>query len=223
MIKRREVERVMMAGGVILLTIYAASRIDGLIASHTATRAFDNATKAVKEDAVQGSRKPVPRLEVVDQVNTSGWAPERAAAYAASLLKMHGTPMGMLGLSKLNLRVPVFEGTSGLILNRGAGWIPGTARPGEQGNIGIAGHRDGFFRGLKDYRVGDLIELARLDGTDVYSVDQIEIVDPEDVQVLRPRARPSITLVTCYPFNYVGDAPKRFIVHAARQGSPAYQ
>ena len=84
---------------------------------------------------------------------------------------------------------------------------------GESGNIGIAGHRDGFFRALKDIAMGDLITLSSRTATTTYSVDQIEIVTPEDVSVLAPRAGPSVTLVTCYPFYYSGDAPQRFIVH----------
>ena len=130
--------------------------------------------------------------------------------------------MAVLGIGKLRLRVPVFEGTDDLVLNRGLGWIDGTARPGERGNIGIAGHRDGFFRGLKDIAVGDAMELETLGKRATYVVDEIEIVAPEQVEVLRPRAAPAITLVTCYPFYFVGDAPQRFIVHATlRRGVAA--
>lgn len=90
-----------------------------------------------------------------------------------------------------------------------------TARPGEPGNVGIPRHRDEFFRGLKGITTGDVIELSTLSGSAVHVVDQIEIVDPHSIGVLRPRSRPSLTLVTCYPFYYVGSAPRRFIVNAA--------
>ena len=123
--------------------------------------------------------------------------------------------MAVLVIGKLHVRVPVFEGTDDPVLNRGVGWISGAARPGEAGNIGIAGHRDGFFRGLKDIVVGDAVELTTLEACATYVVDQIEIVSPESVEVLRPRGVPSLTLVTCYPFYFIGDAPQRFIVHAA--------
>ena len=218
MSNRQRVERVLMAVGLILLAVYAVVRIDGLVASRSATQAFDQL-------AINGSlhSRDSQVAAAIPDLNTSAWAPERAAAFAASLVKVHATPMGVLRLDKLNLRIPVFEGTSGRVLNRGAGWIRGTARPGEQGNIGIAGHRDGFFRGLKDYSVGDSMELATTEGADEYVVDQIEIVDPEDVDVLQPRQKPSITLVTCYPFHFVGDAPQRFIVHAALKESLRYQ
>lgn len=116
----------------------------------------------------------------------------------------------------------MLEGTDDVTLNRGVGWIPGTARPLESGNIGIAGHRDGFFRGLKDISVGDVLELESAGSYASYSVDEIEIVEPKDAAVLRPRAKPAITLVTCYPFYFVGSAPNRFIVHAAlTQTAPA--
>jgi sortase A len=123
--------------------------------------------------------------------------------------------LAVLRVRSIDLEVPVLEGTNDLTLNRGTGWIPGTTRPGAPGNIGIAGHRDGFFRGLKDLKVNDTLELVTGDRTYTYSVDQIRIVNPNDVSVLRPSAAPSLTLVTCYPFYFVGSAPQRYIVHAS--------
>jgi sortase A len=87
--------------------------------------------------------------------------------------------------------------------------------PGEDGNVGIAGHRDGFFRGLKDLRVGDSIELVTQTKTNTYIIDRLVIVDPSDVKVLARRPRTSVTLVTCYPFYFVGSAPQRYIVQAS--------
>jgi LPXTG-site transpeptidase (sortase) family protein len=123
----------------------------------------------------------------------------------------------------LSFRAPFFAGTDDLVLNRGVGWIIGTAKPGESGNIGIAGHRDGFFRGLKDILVGDAVELTTAKEQATYIVDQIEIVSPESVEVLQPRGVPSLTLVTCYPFYFVGSAPQRYIVHATLKRSVAAQ
>jgi sortase A len=119
----------------------------------------------------------------------------------------------------LRLDVPVFEGTDELTLNRGAGRIAGTARLGEQGNIGIAAHRDGFFRGLKDVRPGDRIELAQPRRKFVYTVDNIAVVDPGDSTVLHARPRASLTLVTCYPFYFIGVAHQRYIVQASLANS----
>jgi len=95
------------------------------------------------------------------------------------------------------------------------GIIRNTSLPGQEGNIGIAGHRDGFFRGLKDIKKGDTISLVTTAGTSVYMVDQIEITDPADVSVLKSRGKSSVTLVTCYPFYFVGPAPKRYVVEAS--------
>jgi len=125
----------------------------------------------------------------------------------------------------------LLDGTGALTLNHAVGRIAGTAWPGESGNIGIAGHRDSFFRGLRDVRVGDAIELETPTATNIYIVDQTQIVTPDAVDVLLPRSTPSLTLVTCYPFYFVGSAPQRFIVSASltqqiesdarRPGTPA--
>ena len=92
----------------------------------------------------------------------------------------------------------------------------GTAPPGTDGNSGIAGHRDGFFRGLKDIVPGDAIELDTLNGKEAYRVERTWVVEPEDVSVLDPTPMRALTLVTCYPFYFVGSAPQRFIVRAVR-------
>ena len=127
-------------------------------------------------------------------------------------------PLAVLRIPKVHLEVPVLDGTDDLTLNRGVGHIVGTVRPGEDGNIGIAGHRDGFFRALKDVGPGDTIELVTPKRVVRYAVDQIVLVRPEDVSVLQPRSRPSLTLVTCYPFYFVGSAPQRYIVQASVVG-----
>jgi sortase A len=124
-------------------------------------------------------------------------------------------PLAVLSIPRIGVEVPVFDGTDELVLNRGAGRIAGTAKPGQPGNIGIAAHRDGFFRGLKDIRVGDRVALRAQSDEFLYTVDNIEIVEPTDVSVLRNRSSSSVTLVTCYPFYFVGDAPQRYIVHAS--------
>ena len=153
--------------------------------------------------------------QVDEEVDFSLWGAKRIRDYKASLAIEKRLPLAVLSIDRLRIRVPVFEGTDDLALNRGAGWILGTARPGEAGNIGIASHRDGFFRGLKDIAVGDEVVVTTRDEQGTYLVDEIEIVGPEQVEVLQPRRSPSVTLVTCYPFYFIGDAPRRFIVHAS--------
>ena len=114
--------------------------------------------------------------------------------------------------------MPVLLGTDDRTLDRGVGHIAGTAPPGTDWNLGIAGHRDGFFRRLKDITPGDVIEIETIQGKDVYRVDQTWVVDPNDVSVLDPTPTPALTLVTCYPFYFIGSAPRRFIVRAVRAG-----
>ena len=112
----------------------------------------------------------------------------------------------------------MLPGTDDRTLDRAVGHIEDTAPPGTDGNSGIAGHRDGFFRGLKDIAAGDAIELDTLQGKEVYRVERTWVVEPEDVSVLDPTPTPALTLVTCYPFYFVGSAPQRFIVRAVRVG-----
>ena len=196
--------------GAILLVISVGAFADREVSSRLALREFD-AARTVAVQANPNARLALPADAPVD---FNFWSAKRILDYKKSLTRK-GSPVAVLRFQKLDLRIPVFEGTDELTLNRGAGWIAGTAKPGEAGNIGVAGHRDGFFRRLRDAEVGDVIELATVDGTAIYTVDQIVIVDPADVSVLRPRGVPSLTLVTCYPFFFAGVAPQRFIVHAA--------
>jgi sortase A len=123
--------------------------------------------------------------------------------------------MTVLTVPRLGLHAPLFEGTDDATLDIGLGRIRGTAHPDEAGNLGIAGHRDGFFRPLKDIRAGDTIEVATSAQVSIYSVDRVEIVGPKDVRVLKPGAKRTLTLVTCYPFYFHGHAPKRYIVEAS--------
>ena len=125
-----------------------------------------------------------------------------------------GEPLGRLEVPRLGLSVIVSQGVSTGTLRRSVGHIPGTALPGELGNVGIAGHRDTFFRPLKEIRKNDILALTTLEGAYQYVVDSTEIVSPDNVKVLDPTDHPTLTLVTCYPFYYVGSAPKRFIVQA---------
>lgn len=155
---------------------------------------------------------PVPQ-SVPDTVDQSLWSMQRVAAFAASLTSADA-PKGVLRIPSLALAVPVYEGTGELALNRGAGHIEGTAQLSAEGNVGLAAHRDGFFRTLKDIALDAEIQLDAGDRLLRYRVVDISVVTPEDVHVLAPTPIPSITLVTCYPFYFVGNAPQRYIVRA---------
>jgi sortase A len=113
----------------------------------------------------------------------------------------------------------VREGIDRNTLQLAIGHIPATALPGQAGNVGVAGHRDTFFRGLKDLRAKDEIQFSTVSGDFKYVVESLIIVEPDNVGVLAPSSENVLTLVTCYPFSYIGTAPRRFVVRA-RQVSP---
>jgi sortase A len=115
--------------------------------------------------------------------------------------------------------VVVVEGVEKTNLQRAVGHIPGTVLPGEAGNVGLAGHRDTFFRPLKDLRIKDEVQLSTLKGIFKYEVESLRVVEPDNIGVLAPSGENVLTLVTCYPFYFVGAAPKRWIVRA-KQVSP---
>lgn len=122
--------------------------------------------------------------------------------------------LAVLRIESAGMEVAVFESTSSADLKKGAGHVAGSARPGGSGNIAIAGHRDTFFRGLKDVKVGAEIEMSTPEGSRIFRVSSLKIVDPLDVSVLDPTEDTVLTLITCYPFYYVGPAPDRYIVRA---------
>lgn len=202
-------ERCSLAAGAMLLAIWLAAFLHGKISSRTALWNFESAQAAAMQNDESKSS------DSIRNVDFSLWAAKRVQAYKSSLLSASSLPLAVLEINRVKIRVPVFEGTDDLTLNRGVGRIAGTAMPGTEGNVGIAGHRDGFFRGLKDISIGDEVDLVMTTERSTYVVDQIEIVSPADVRVLQPRPASSLTLVTCYPFYFVGDAPQRFIVHAS--------
>ena len=142
--------------------------------------------------------------------------PVPAAAPEAEPVPSRGDLVGRLDIPRLGLSAIVLEGDDDGTLKLGVGHIPGTALPGPSGNMALAAHRDSFFRPLHEIRRADEIELTTALRTYRYRVSDVAIVRPDDVAVLRDTPRPSLTLVTCYPFWWVGNAPKRFVVHASR-------
>lgn len=170
--------------------------------------------------AAQGEAKPLAYeapASASAEPDQREWGASRVKAFRESLKQLAPPPLATLRIPRLGLRVNVLEGTDDFTLNRAVGHIADTAAPGSTGNVGLAGHRDGFFRGLKDIAVGDLVEVATGDRVDKYRVQKIWIVAPSDVWVLDPTDAPAVTLVTCYPFYFIGSAPKRFIVRATRE------
>lgn len=201
----------LMVTGAVLIVIYVAARIHSIVMSRIALHQF----LEVQQKARAPAKPVVTPPSEKQSIDFSLWSTGRIAAYKRSLSKHFAPPLAVLKIPKIGLETPVFEGTDSVTLNRGAGWIKGTSPPGQGGNIGIAGHRDGFFRGLKEITVGDRIELLSATGKETYAVEHIQVVKPTNVQVLKESKIPTLTLVTCYPFYFIGSAPLRYIVTAS--------
>jgi LPXTG-site transpeptidase (sortase) family protein len=163
-------------------------------------------------DATWGRERDLARLEVQSPPDTSTWSSSRMEAYRASALVAPDPLIGVVDIPAVGLEVPLYSDTSELHLNRGAGLIPGMARPGSVGNVGVAGHRDGYFRSLRNVKVGEMIEVRTRAARYRYRVSSLTVVSSVDARLLAPTPQPVITLVTCYPFYFVGHAPQRFVV-----------
>jgi sortase A len=213
--RSRIAERVLLAFGLLTLGLVSAAYLHRVVMLRISMNDFEKSRRETTPNSVAGNDDRV-------QVARSGTAPGneisepgyRMPAPVQSARRSGSLPLAILRIPKLRMEVPVLAGTDEITLNRGVGQIAGTATPGETGNIGIAGHRDSFFRNLKDITRGDAIELETRTGSETYIVDRILITDETDATVLRSREQPSITLVTCYPFHFVGPAPRRFVVQA---------
>lgn len=208
-------ETALLAVGVVLVGYAAFAYFSGRIFSSAAVANFHTQTEA-KQPAS-------PTLKSVMPVDYSLWSEKRIKDYEATLSEHFDPALAILRIPKIHLEVPLYEGTDDPVLNRGVGRIIGTAQVGQTGNMGIAGHRDGFFRGLKDVVLGDALELDTTAGAQTYIIDSIKLVTPDDVSVLRNEPTSALTLVTCYPFYFIGSAPQRYIVHASLRGEPTTQ
>lgn len=215
-------ERALLAIGIVCLGIFAWSWIDAKAIEIRETQRLEEAlaaaptvkSKASETDSFASFEKGAEQVRKEEKE-------EKEEKTAEVPPPEPGELVGRLAIPRLDVTAIVLEGVDKKTLRRGAGHIPATALPDqEEGNVGIAAHRDSFFRGLKDIREDDTIELTTLDGTFRYKVEWTKIVQPTDVSVLEPTEEPALTLVTCYPFYYVGSAPKRFIVRAHRIPEP---
>jgi sortase A len=198
----------MFVAGIFLLTVFFIAALHSVVFSRLALWEF---TSIVKQTNASPDESSLARQSVDFRM----WGKARIRAYQASLALKIDPPLAVLNIPKLGLTAPVFNGTDELTLNRGVGRIEGTNALGANGNVGIAGHRDGFFRGLKNIELGDSIEIEIPGEKDTYLVDSIKIVEPTDVSVLGRTPTGTMTMITCYPFYFVGDAPHRFVVRAS--------
>lgn len=193
--------------GIVLLSSYAALRVsaerdrrDGLQAFQTIRHVALSQTSAIGLHAPSG------------QVDQTLWSRARVQAFRSTTLGE--LPEGILRIPALGLIVPIYSGATSSELDRGVGHVQGTAALDSESNAAIAGHRDGFFRALRRIKLGQTLYVETVSSTRRYRVTETRIVTPSDVSILAPTAHASITLVTCYPFYFVGSAPQRFIVRA---------
>lgn len=202
----RILESGFLTTGAVLLAAFVLIRGWGDYQGWSDIRAFEQAvaSESATADARNTRYSPEPDYTL--------WSSKRIDDYHEANEQRDDVPLAILIIDKLDLKVPIYNGTDEINLNRGAGRIKGTAWIDSPGNLGIAGHRDGFFRVLKDIQLGDSINMLTHEGKTEFLVSSITIVDPTDVSVLAPTDEPTITLVTCYPFYFVGHAPKRYIV-----------
>ena len=193
------------------LLAFADSRLYQVRESRRLERAIAEAAEA--QGPGSASRARGATLAALGATEAAATASGQEGADERDLL------IGRIEIPRVGISAIVADGIDNTTLRRAVGRIPGTARPGEPGNVGLAGHRDTYFAGLRDIREGDLITLETPEGSFRYEVDSTVIVEPGDTHVLDPTVEPMLTLVTCYPFQHVGAAPERFIVHARELGA----
>lgn len=205
------IELVCWLVGIGLIVLFFAARVSGDWQHDRALVGFSEARAAAK------TRPEVPAMPAFDPRADEGvepLAPNGAPDPPADSSDSLTLPIAVLRIPSIQLEVPVFADTSERNLNRGAGWVEGTAPPHDIGNMAIAAHRDRHFRPLKDVAVGDLVVLQSLTGERSYRVTELSIVEPENVSSLAATEDAAVTLITCYPFHFIGNAPQRFIVRA---------
>lgn len=201
-------QRVLFSGAILLLSYCVFVLGDTWLFQHRQQQTLDRLLREAQSGA------SVTRAAV--SPSAAGALPVRVASFPPPAVGPDGL-IGRMEIPRLSMSVVLVEGTSGAMLRRAAGHIAGTGLPGQPGNIGIAAHRDTFFRPLRNIAHGDIITITTLGGGYSYRVVSTIVVDPYDVAVLNPNDGSEIlTLVTCYPFYFVGAAPRRFIVRAER-------
>jgi sortase A len=170
---------------------------------------FDRALKTAQTSAASTQPPGTPPLSTQADA-------DRARAASLGIDGLAGSPLGRIEIPSIDLEAMIMEGVDGKTLRRAVGHIPGTPPPGYPGNVGLAAHRDTFFRGLRNVQKDDEITLTTVRGSYRYRVDLTQVVGPNDIKVLAATADDVLTLVSCYPFYFVGPAPQRFIVRAHR-------
>jgi sortase A len=225
---------ILISVGIGLLLFYGTSQVRSAMGHQQGIEAFEAAKKDQQikpryfpADEHTGSRVKAARgdaastdyFQQIDEPDKTNWSEKRISDYEKIVADsgLAELPEGILRIPSVGIELPVFAGTREANLTRGAGRIEGTPPLGTDGNTGIAAHRDGYFRALQDVRLGDDINIETIDGSQRFEVVELSIVNPGDTHVLEPTDHSAITLVTCYPFYFVGSAPQRYIVRAEKR------
>jgi sortase A len=199
----------LFTAGLLVLGYVCYAVVDAKLYQQSEARQFQRAVSLMKPAAASGeSPSLVAAAEIAAQIGGNSDIPVKDEAETSRLGRIE---IGVIGVDAI-----ILEGTDDLTLRRAVGHLPGTALPGQNGNVAIAGHRDTFFRGLRNIHKDNEITLTTLKASYLYKVDSTEVVDPQDADVLDESDDPTLTLITCYPFNFVGSAPRRFIVRASK-------
>jgi sortase A len=193
--------------GVLTLGCVGFALVDAKLFQAYESRRFDKQLEETMGPST-GNGGPLFRLYPSNSLEAVSTTSERPG------MRADGSPLGRIEIETIGLTAMILAGTGDETLRRAVGHISGTSLPGREGNVAIAGHRDTFFRPLRNIRENDEITLTTLDGSYRYRVESTRVVGPEDTTVLDDSDEAILTLVTCYPFNFVGSAPRRFIVRA---------
>ena len=207
----RRIERILFLVGIVCLALYGFFTVQAHWEQYELERELERSSiYAPKDPSTDSSGRP--------EAGPPEAAPPNASPPKVGVTRnmKEGDLVGRLEVPRLDVSVMVMHGTGDKTLRLGAGHIPGTALPGDAGNAGIAAHRDTFFRNLRNITKDDVIKFTTVDGEISYRVSNTMVVNPSDIDVLKPASVDMLTLVTCFPFYYVGPAPKRFIVQAIR-------
>ena len=208
----RWMSNLLLAIGLAMLAVYLAAYLHRMVMVRVGMKNFEDAKRQAAASVTDSHIDTGEGAAGSGDMSSPG--AEEQASTAATARRSSAVPLAILRIPRIHLDVPVLGSTDNITLNRGVGRIAGTAAPGQKGNIGIAGHRDSFFQNLKEVNRGDEIELETTTTSEIYVVDNILVTGEDDLSVLQPRGSQSLTLVTCYPFHYVGPAPRRFVVQA---------
>ena len=203
------IERALYAAAILLLGGWAAVTVEAQLYGYVQERRL-----AQMIDAQQATAAPATPARTAERRFVPAQPPP-------SLTPAIPPPeiVGRIEIPRLHIRAVIAEGIDGRTLRRAVGHVPGTPLPGQDGNVVLAGHRDTFFRALKDIRADDIVRITTLRGRFEYVVEATAVVEPTRTDVLDATSQPSVTLVTCYPFYLVGDAPDRFVVRARLLGT----